>query len=582
VVGAEEAKLALTLAAADRNIGGVLLRGHKGSAKSTLARGLAALLGGGPFVELPLGATEERVVGSLDLAAALTGGEVRFRPGLLAAAHGGVLYVDEVNLLADHLVDALLDAAASGINRVERDGVSHSHPARFLLVGSMNPEEGDLRPQLLDRFGLAVDVRNPVEPATRAEVVRRRQAFDADPAAFLASWSGAEDELLRRLQATRPATVDDGLLESACAVCVAAGAESMRADIVLARAAAAHAGWHGRPAATADDVRAVAHLVLSHRQRRQPLDDPAAASSAVDDALDDALGPPPGDPPEATEGPEDRIDAPDAATPVVAVAAPKSQHAGRSGRRSPVGGVDRGRMVGSRAPTGTVGAVAVVPTIQAAAARQANAPGAPSTTRAVVAADLREPVKEALSGNLLVLAVDASGSMGMDERMAAVKGALLGLLVDAYQRRDRVALVTFGGRGAEVVLRPTGSVEVARARLESLPTGGETPLAEGIKVATVLAHRSATPTLRPLLVVVTDGRATAAPTGGAHTDPVTAALAEAAIVARHRLPAVVIDVEPADGPRLGLAVDLATAMGARHLPLRTMTAGRLEAALRSL
>jgi len=196
VVGAEEAKLALVLAAADRNIGGVLLRGHKGSAKSTLARGLAGLLAardGGAFVELPLGATEERVVGSLDLGAALTGGEVRFRPGLLAAADGGVLYVDEVNLLADHLVDALLDAAASGVNRVERDGVSHSHPARFLLVGSMNPEEGDLRPQLLDRFGLAVDVRTPTEPATMAEVVRRRQAFDADPVAFVASWAAADD-----------------------------------------------------------------------------------------------------------------------------------------------------------------------------------------------------------------------------------------------------------------------------------------------------------------------------------------------------------------------------------------------------
>ena len=381
VVGAEEAKLALILAAADRNIGGVLLRGHKGSAKSTLARGLAALLaaqGGGSFVELPLGATEERVVGSLDLAAALTGGEVRFRPGLLAAADGGVLYVDEVNLLADHLVDALLDAAASGINRVERDGVSHSHPARFLLVGSMNPEEGDLRPQLLDRFGLAVDVRNPVEPATRAEVVRRRQAFDADPTAFVAAWSAAEDELLQRLAATRPATVDDDLLEAACAVCVSAGAESMRADIVLARAAAAHAGWDGRTITTADDVRAVAHLVLSHRQRRQPLDDPMAASSAVDDALDDSLGPRQGEPDGGP--PEDRVDDPDDPASVVALAAPKSDHAGRGGRRSPVTGVDRGRMVGSRALGGPVGAVAVVPTIHAAAARRAGAmPTAPGS-----------------------------------------------------------------------------------------------------------------------------------------------------------------------------------------------------------
>ena len=580
VVGAEEAKLALILAAADRNIGGVLLRGHKGSAKSTLARGLAALIGDGPFVELPLGATEERVVGSLDLGAALTGGEVRFKPGLLAAADGGVLYVDEVNLLADHLVDALLDAAASGVNRVERDGVSHSHPARFLLVGSMNPEEGDLRPQLLDRFGLAIDVRNPTDPATRAEVVRRRQAFDADPSAFGATWSAAEAELVARLSATRPATVDDDLLEAACATCVAAGAESMRADIVLARAAAAHAGWNGRTQATADDVRAVAHLVLAHRQRRQPLDDPAASSAAVDDALadafgddafgDDALGP--------AQPPDDHVAAPDPPTPVVAIVAPKSEATGRMGRRSPVGGTDRGRTVASRAPAGAVGAVAVVPTIQAAAIRRAEA--GPQATPAIVAADLREPVKDALTGNLLVLAVDASGSMGTDDRMAAVKGALLGLLVDAYQRRDRVALVTFGGKGAEVVLRPTGSVEVARARLEALATGGETPLAEGIKAATVLAHRSATPNLRPLLVVVTDGRATSG--AGVHADPVTAALAEAAIVARHRLPAVVIDVEPATGPRLGLAADLATAMGARHIALPDLTAGRLESALRSL
>ncbi|MDQ3897120.1 MAG: ATP-binding protein, partial [Actinomycetota bacterium] len=197
VVGQDEAKLALVLAAAEPAIGGVLLRGEKGSAKTTLARGLARLLpgdatgagrGGRPFVELPVGTTEDRLVGSIDLAAALTGGEVRFSPGLLAAAHGGVLYVDEVNLLPDHLVDVLLDVAASGVNRVEREGVSHVHPSRFVLVGSMNPEEGDLRPQLLDRFGLAADVTAPVDPAERAEAVRRRMAFDADPVAFRAAW----------------------------------------------------------------------------------------------------------------------------------------------------------------------------------------------------------------------------------------------------------------------------------------------------------------------------------------------------------------------------------------------------------
>src|SRR5580765_1998661 len=178
VVGQDDAKLALQIAAVDRRIGGVLLRGEKGSAKTTLARGFAALLGDVPFVELPLGATEDRVVGSLDTRAALLGGEMRFHPGLLAAAHGGVLYVDEINLLSDHLVDVLLDVAVSGVNIVERDGVSHRHPCRFVLVGSMNAEEGELRPQLLDRFGLCVEVRAPVSVEDRVESVRRRLAFD--------------------------------------------------------------------------------------------------------------------------------------------------------------------------------------------------------------------------------------------------------------------------------------------------------------------------------------------------------------------------------------------------------------------
>ncbi len=585
VVGNDDAKTALVLAAIDPNIGGVLLRGEKGSAKTTLARGLAALLpGAAPFIELPLGATEERVVGSLDLAAALTEGTVRFAPGLLAAADGGVLYVDEINLLADHLVDVLLDVAVTGVNRVERDNLSHEHPARFVLVGSMNPEEGDLRPQLLDRFGLAVEVRAPNEPRERAEVVRRRLAFDADRAGFAEQWRDEQAALTERLALTRPARLDDRLLTAASHICAAAGAEGMRADLVLSRAAAAHAAWRGRSETAPDDLRAVAPLVLAHRGRRHPLDPPGASPEGLDDALNDALGSledstqapqhlsdgePPRPSPADRDGRVDRADAPKA---VVALRAPKADQPSASGRRSTVT-TTRGRTVGHRAPSGPASPIAVVPTVGASAVRRATDP---TSAAGVIAADLREPVREARSGNLLVLAVDASGSMGADARMAAVKGALLGLLEDAYQRRDRVALVTFAGDSASVALRPTGSVEIARARLEALPTGGETPLAEGIRVAADLATQSATPTLRPLLVLVTDGRATAG------TNAVGDALTAAAGVARRRLPAVLVDVERPGPGALGLARAVAEAMGARLLSLPELTAGDLETTLRGL
>ena len=265
VVGQDDAKLALLLNAIDPAIGGALLRGQKGSAKSTLARGIAALLPGkAPFVELPVGATEDRLVGTLDIEDALGKGKRRFQPGLLHAADGGVLYVDEVNLLPDHLVDVLLDVAASGVNRVEREGISESHPSRFVLVGSMNPEEGELRPQLLDRFGLAVDVVASVDAEERAEAVRRRLAFDTDPDKFATAWD--ERELRALLAGCAPAVLPADVLDTVTRLCAAVGAEGLRADLVICRAAAALAGWEGRAETADDDVRRVAHLALAHRR----------------------------------------------------------------------------------------------------------------------------------------------------------------------------------------------------------------------------------------------------------------------------------------------------------------------------
>lgn len=551
VVGQDEAKLALLLAAREPRLAGVLLRGQKGSAKTTLARGVATLLpGDAPFVELPLGATEDRVLGTVDTAHLLTTGEARVRPGLLAAAHGGVLYVDEVNLLADHLVDALLDAAVSGVGRIERDGVSHAYPARFVLVGSMNPEEGELRPQLLDRFGLAVDVVAPADPGVRAEAVtrqlRRERGEDTD--------DGDDDELRRRLAAPATADVPPAVVDLACRVAVEVGAEGLRADLMLSRAAGALAAWEERPAATADDLRRVAPLVLAHRRRRTPFEEPGIDEQELDDAFDRAAAPPTADGDDGEADP-DVVVAPGAEQAPPPLPRPSRVDAGRAGRRAPSPD-ERGRVVRSVAARGG-DVVAAIPTALAVAERRAADPGS-----AVHPDDLRATVRQGTAAHLVVLAVDTSSSMGAERRVAATKGAVLGLLTDAYQQRDRVALVAFRGAEAEVVLRPTGSVEVARARLAELPVGGATPLAAALRTVRDMAERALrTGDLSPVVVLVTDGRATA---GGA--DPLAEARAAATDLAGLDVPALVVDAEDAM-PRLGLARELAGLLGADYVPL---------------
>jgi magnesium chelatase subunit D len=526
VVGQDDAKLALRIAAIDPRIGGVLLRGEKGSAKTTLARGFAALLGDVPFVELPLGATEDRVVGSLDTRAALLGGEMRFHPGLLAAADGGVLYVDEVNLLADHLVDVLLDVAVSGVNVVERDGVSHRHPSRFVLVGSMNPEEGELRPQLLDRFGLCVEVRAPAKVEDRVESVRRRLAFDAAGELRTDDVSG-----MRALPDTGAVLADD-VLEAASRLSLQVGAEGLRADLVLSRAASAYAALEGRDKTDVEDLRRVAPLVLAHRSRRGPFDPPVLSSEELERALHAAF---------------DDTDAGNVG------AEPDRALTGGQPRRtqtppSEPGASSRGRAVGD-VPAGASESVSVLSTVRAVAARRAEDPDARLEVE-----DLRSTVRTSPRTRTVVVCVDLSGSMGAPERAAAASGTVLGLLGDAYQRRDRVALVGFRGSGAEVLVTPTSSIEVARNRLDRLMTGGETPLAEGIETALRIA--TAVPSEDDvLLAVVTDGRATGTP------DAFDRALETSASVRRAGVRALVLDCESGGRP-LGLAAVIAQAMGA--------------------
>ncbi|HLG81978.1 MAG TPA: magnesium chelatase ATPase subunit I [Bradyrhizobium sp.] len=331
IVGQDDMKLALLIAAVDPKVGGVLAFGDRGSGKSTAVRALAALLprmkvivgcryncdpdrpaefcddcraraGKGalksvqmpvPVVDLPLGATEDRVVGALDLERALARGEKAFEPGLLARAHRGFLYIDEANLLEDHLVDLLLDVAASGENVVEREGLSIRHPARFVLVGTGNPEEGELRPQLLDRFGLSVEVKTPDDLPSRIEVVRRRDEFENDSAAFIARWDGEERKLRKKITSARDrlpsVTVTDAALERAARLCMALGTDGLRGELTLMRAARALAALEGAKTVTDDHLRRVAPSALRHRLRRNPLDD-AGSSVRVDRAIAEIFG----------------------------------------------------------------------------------------------------------------------------------------------------------------------------------------------------------------------------------------------------------------------------------------------------
>ncbi|HEX8868320.1 MAG TPA: putative cobaltochelatase [Lentzea sp.] len=627
VVGHDDLRLALLLNAVHPGIGGVLVRGEKGTAKSTIVRALAALLpeldvsqncrfGCVPgstdcpdaphesserrpakLVELPVGATEDRLVGSLDLEKALTEGVRAFQPGLLAAAHRGVLYVDEVNLLHDHLVDLLLDAAAMGRAHVEREGVSISHPSQFLLVGTMNPEEGELRPQLLDRFGLTVAVKAARDVAVRTEVIRRRLAYEADPVTFAAKWADEDAELKQQITDARAklpqVSLPDGELRRIAAVCAAFEVDGMRADLVVARAATAHAAWRGANQVEEQDVETAVRLALPHRRRRDPFDEPGIEEQQLEDAMRQAAehaeepddgpdddGPGGGELPEPQEGPKGNGNAPNdrpAPEPAPAFKARLLEvpgvGEGAPGKRSRAR-ARTGRIVRSSKVDGS--GLHLVDTLLNAAPHQRER-GRTSPGLVLTAADLRKAVREGKESNLILFVVDASGSMAARQRMSAVSGAVVSLLRDAYQRRDKVGVITFRGTNAEVALPPTTSVDAAATRLRKMRTGGRTPLADGILKAHKILEieRLRDPQKRPLVVLLTDGRATSSGLGG---DPTKDALKAAGLLEQTAV--VVVDCEQGH-IRLGLAQKVAEALKATCVRLDQLSADHLAGVVRA-
>lgn len=655
IVGQPQLKMALLLCAVDPSLGGVLIRGDKGSAKSTAARALTdvlpfierlpgcayncapglpcaicAVCNAGlavptfepvPFVTLPLGATEDRVIGTLDLEQALKGAQRAFQPGLLAAAHRGILYIDEVNLLADHLVDVLLDVAAMGVNTVQRDGLSLSHPARFTLIGTMNQEEGDLRPQLLDRFGLMVDVNAPRDKSTRAEVVRRRIAFEADPAAFAAAWHAQQIHLREQLASAQrllpQVALQDALLELISHLCCEFEVASLRADIVMHKAARALAALDGRKTVTPDDVRQAAELVLPHRRRRTPFEQPGLDHEKLDQLMQESeaeAGGGAGDTPSLRDGTargtpdaqdssqatdetdgqpgEEAEDAAEQAgetgdaggqqvfsaaaanAPAARIVLDDLQGAGIAGRRSHAVGARHGQAVRA-VPDRRPDSLAVSATLRSAALRQA----APGAVLSVTRDDLHRQERQGKRASLIVFVVDASGSMAAQRRMETVKGAVLTLLTDAYQKRDAVAVISFGGSGASLLLPPTRSVDIAEQGLRELPTGGRTPLPHALSLALDLLTQADARTgtgngngqteagYAPLLILLSDGRANVPLVDGG--DPWQESLVLAQRLAATGAAALVLDTE-SGYLKLGQAAQLAQALGAPCLNLEQL------------
>ena len=661
IVGQNTMKRALLLNTVNPKIGGVLIRGKKGTAKSTAVRSLAALLPevnvvrGCPYscspdsvqglcqfcdhggegvealdhqvriVDLPVGATEDRLVGSLDIEQAIVSGSKSFEPGLIAAAHRGILYIDEVNLLNDHLVDVLLDAAAMGRNYVEREGISVSHASQFILVGTMNPEEGDLRPQLLDRFGLAVEVDGALSSDDRKEVVRRRIKFEADPHGFVQEWQSVEEAQRNKLIASQKlledVQVSDEILGLITDICYEYQVDGMRGDIVMYKTSSTIAAYEGRSNVTVDDVREAAEMALLHRQRRQPFQQPHLETEQLDSIIDEHqnrsqnreshnqdssnseeggddsdpsdLGQEENEQPDKSDDNESGLgeewfETGDPYSVQSLQVQPIDRNARRAtGRRATtVSDSSVGRYTSSRIPQGKASDLAIDATLRAAAPHQKRRKSQVVSSNDskkffIERWDLREKIRETQTGSLILFVVDASGSMGAQRRMVAVKGAVLSLLLDAYQRRDRVALISFRGTRADLLLPPTNSVDLAEMYLRDMPTGGRTPLSNGLYTALELleTERLKDRETLPMLVLLSDGRSNVAMSTGDFSNPMEETNSMAALIEEKKIQSIVIDTE-LDFLKFGLAREVSNRMGAKYLKLEELRSDSLTEAVR--
>ena len=603
VCGMEKAKEAILLTLVNPFAGGLLISGEKGTGKSTLVRAARELVDA-PWVEIPISITEDRLFGSIDTEEAIRSGHKKLLPGLIDEADGGIIYIDDVNLLRDDLLSAVLNIREAGGYRLERDGLSEQRDTSFTVLAVMNPESGTLSSSSLDRFGLFASTDEDFDDETRLEIIRRVLDFEKDGIAFREKWQEETEKLKEKVRNAREALktveVSPAMIQLAAVYTLKAHVAGHRADIYLIEAARAEAALEGRKYVLPKDLEKAAEFVLPHRMRKaeeeqqepqQPEDEPADENAFSH--------PPEAQPPQTdTEDSEDsnqdsnpenskfsnpkgesreRIDAADLHVnlPPMWIEPSKDRKPKKgSGKRSlTMTDLMQGRYVRAEIPKSKTSDIAFDATLRAAAPYQK---ARPSNGCAVVIRkdDLRSKIREKRTGNIFLFVVDASGSMGARERMKTVKGVIFKILLDAYQKRDRVGMVAFRKNQAEVLLPVTRSVDFAQKKLATMPTGGKTPLAKGLlkaeDVLDMLYRQDANQD--PVMILITDGRATSPLNKG--TNPVTDALEEAKRIGRRNVPVAVIDTE-SGFIKLGLAKKLAKAMGASYFQVDKISEDQL-------
>lgn len=613
IVGQEQVKKALILNLIEPAIGGVLLSGEKGTAKSTIVRSISSLTDKS-VVTVPLNVTEDRLIGSIQLEHALKTGEIAFESGLLKTAHQQILYVDEVNLLSNSLTNVLLDAAALHKNVVQREGLSHEHASQFVLIGSMNPEEGYLKSQLLDRFGFFVEVKGSMVMAERIEVMKRRLDYETNRQSFIQSFE-TEEQVLRQLifeSKKRYSLVElsDEIKVLISRLCQEAFVAGHRGDITMTLAAKAHAAYLGRASVTIKDVEEVASLVLPHRMRETPMeiapemDTPSSSNHDIEEPTSSSNEHDVEEAPlssnesstspesnesstESSEAPEGidedehfHIDESFVAKDILNNLVRKSLKVQGAGRRNKTrSDTHKGRYIKHKQTKRKVRDVAFDATIRQAAPFQ-NHRIKDGLLIKIHKEDIREKVREDRVGNMILFLVDASGSMGLNQRMSVAKGAVFSLLQDAYQKRDVVGMMTFRGKDATVILEPTRSIDLAYKKLEEIETGGRTPLSLGLEksVAFVKSKRAKNKHIVSIVIIISDGRGNVNLTGSSFIDE----LKEISENASHEhIEFIVVDSETGF-LKLGLAKTMAEHLKGMYLSLEELREGELVEAIKQI